>query len=549
MKTNSIFLWPAQVCLFTFVLTGMLSAQTYYVDKNHASADNSNPGTIDLPWKSIGHAAETAVAGDQVFIRAGTYNESIYFDNNGSAEALIVFSAYAGEKPVVDGTGVSESQNGIIIDKSYIKIEGLEIRNWEENAVWVENAHHLEISDCEVHDVTYGIGLTDGSHEFVLNRVLVHHFALYGFDVTPSSVGDCYNGTFNDCVAHTGSDAEQNVDGFALGHGDQYGFTFNRCVTYNVYDGFDISSRNSTLNGCLAYNCWNGAYKLWQDQVKLLNCIGYDCTGSVVELDWDGTPGVVSLMNCTFYGGETFTVWVENHADALHMTNCIVAGGDNIGLAFEQMDVSQYQGDYNVFHNNNSDRAVVVGYTDEFTLDQITSGSWTTYSGQDAHSWTVNSAGLLFLNPAGYNFHLQGTGVAVDHGTNSGAPSDDFDGNPRYTGTGVDIGAYEINDGTGLEEIENGDESLLHCRNYPNPFYSATTISFAVPVYCPVTVKVYDLTGHEVKTLVHETVASGEYSVEWDGSDETGHKVAGGIYLCHISAGEYNEVRKMVIRN
>ncbi|MBN1414976.1 MAG: right-handed parallel beta-helix repeat-containing protein [Bacteroidales bacterium] len=549
MKTNSIFLSLAQVCLFMVVLTGMLSAQNYYVDKNHASADDSNPGTIDLPWKSIGHAAETAVAGDQVFIRAGNYNENIYFDNNGSAEAPIVFSAYAGEKPIVDGTGVTESQNGITIDKSYIKIEGLEIRNWEENAVWVENSHHLEISDCEVHHVTYGIGLTDGSHDFTLNRVVAHHFAFYGFDVSPSAVRDCYNGTFNDCVAHTGSDTEQNVDGFALGHGDQHDFVFNRCVTYNVYDGFDISSRNSTMNNCLAHNCWNGAYKLWQDQIKLVNCIGYDCQVSVLELDWDETPGVVTLMNCTFYGGETYTIIVENHADALHMTNCIVAGGDNIGLVFDQMDIGNYQGDYNVFHNNNPDRAVVVGYTDEFTLDQIASGSWTTYSGQDAHSWTVNSADLLFLNPAVYELHLQGTGVAVDHGTNSGAPSDDFDGNPRYTGNGVDIGAYEIQDGTGLEEFENADGSLLHCCNYPNPFYSATAISFTVPLCCMVTMKIYDITGHEVKTLVHGAMASGEYSVEWDGLDDKRHPVMAGIYLCRIRAGEFNEVRKMILMN
>ena len=64
-------------------------------------------------------------------------------------------------------------------------------------------------------DVYYGIGLSAGTHDFEINRVEAHHFSLYGFDASPDGT-DCYNGTFNDCVAHTGRDAEANVDGFAL---------------------------------------------------------------------------------------------------------------------------------------------------------------------------------------------------------------------------------------------------------------------------------------------------------------------------------------------
>ena len=114
----------------------------------------------------------------------------------------------------------------------------------------------------------YGIGVTDGAHDFVLNRVVMHHFSLYGFDASASGGAVCYNGTFNDCIAHTGRDLAQNVDGFALGHGTQHDFVFNRCIVYNIYDGFDISSKNTTLNRCLAYDCWNGGYKLWQDEIK-----------------------------------------------------------------------------------------------------------------------------------------------------------------------------------------------------------------------------------------------------------------------------------------
>ena len=534
-----------RLCLVLFFTSVLQAAQTYYVDNNHPSASDSNPGTLNEPWLTIRHAAETAEAGDQVFIRTGVYFETVYFDQSGNEGAPVTYSAYPGEKPVIDGTGVTESQNGLVIDKSYINISGLELRNWNDNAIWVENSHHLEISDCEVHDVWCGIGLADGTHDFTLTRIVAHHFTLYGFDASPSTGSDCYNGTFSDCVAHTGRDRDQNVDGFALGHGTQHDFTFNRCITYDVYDGFDISSAKSTLNRCLAYDCWNGAYKLWQDQVKLVNCIGYDCVSSVAELDWDGTPGTVSLINCTFYGGATFTVWVENQADALHMTNCILAGGDNIGLAFEQMDVSNYQGDYNIFHNGNPNRAVVVGYTDEFTIDQVDDGSWTAYSGQDIHSLAVNSDAALFIDPGSFDLHMKSTSPAIDQGTNTGAPAEDYDGNPRPSGSGIDIGAYEIQPGTGLFDSPYGDspESFRLCQNYPNPFNPVTTIPFSVPKTCFVSIEVVDLLGNERTPLVHETRAAGDYTVQWNARN-----LAAGIYLLRMKAGGFTQTRKLILQ-
>ena len=411
----------------------------YYIATNGSDA---NPGTLEAPWLTIQHAAETMGAGDTVYIRGGIYNEHVHTTQSGSVTGSILFSNYPGEVPIIDGTGV-DATNGFLIDDSYITLRGLEIRNWNGNGIWIENASYLEISDCVVHDVIFGIGVADGTHDFVFNRVVAHHFDLYGFDVSTSGGADCYNGTFNDCIAYTGRDREQNVDGFALGHGTQHDFVFNRCVTYDVFDGFDISARNTTLNRCFAHDCWNGGYKLWQDNVRLVNCIGYNSAGSNVEIDWDGQPGVTTLMNCTFFNAETSNIWIENAADTLNMYNCILAGGDNIGLSFEQMGVTNYHGDYNIFHNDNPNRAVTVAYTDEFSLDQIATGAWTLYSGQDASSLVIYSDADIFVDQSIFDLHLSPTSPAIDSGTSSGAPLEDFDGRARPQGTGYDIGAYE----------------------------------------------------------------------------------------------------------
>lgn len=441
-QNQSVTVTAGAISTVDFSLAALPVAENaYYVAP---TGSDTNPGTSESPWRTIQHAADTLVAGETVYIRGGTYNEAVRPMNSGSAAGAITFSAYPGETPIIDGTGVTDTVNGIIVDQSYIRLVGLEVQNWNGNAIWIENAAYLEISDCVVHDVAFGIGVSYGTHDFQFNRVVAHHFDLYGFDVSPGGGADCYNGVFNDCVAHTGRDPQQNVDGFALGHGTQHDFALNRCVTYNVFDGFDISSRDSTLNRCAAYDCWNGGYKIWQDAVTLLNCLSYHNAASNVELDWDEEPGTVTLWNCTLMDAGSFNVWVENAGDSLHMYNCIVAGSDNIGLAFEQMGVGNYQGDYNLFHNDNPARAVVVGYTDEFSLDQLAAGAWTTYAGgQDAHSLTASSVGELFVNPTTFDLHLLATSPAVDHGTSSGAPSEDYEGTARPQGGGHDIGAYE----------------------------------------------------------------------------------------------------------
>jgi len=418
------------------------SSITFYVAPH---GDDAGPGTLDQPWRTIQHAAETMVAGDTVFIRDGVYNEQVSTVRDGNAvDGYIVFSAYPGETPVIDATGVTTGDTGFFVSHSYIKLTGLEICNWD-TGIWMEKGGHVEVSDCEVHDVWYGIGAADGAHDFELNRVEIHHFSLYGFDASPSGGADCYNGIFNDCIAHTCRDPGQNVDGFALGHGNQHDFVFNRCEVYDVYDGFDISARNTILKGCSAHDCGNAGYKIWQDNVTLVNCLSYHNEVTNVELDWDGEPGTTTLRNCHFVDSQTYNIWVENSADSLLMYNCIVACGDNIGLAIEHLGVDNYRGDYNVFHNDNPDRGIVVwDYEPEFSLNRIAAGDWTTYSGQDQHSLvSFDPECELFENLGNWNLHLLEGSIAIDAGTSENSPSIDYDGTSRPQGEGYDIGAYE----------------------------------------------------------------------------------------------------------
>jgi flagellar hook assembly protein FlgD len=84
-------------------------------------------------------------------------------------------------------------------------------------------------------------------------------------------------------------------------------------------------------------------------------------------------------------------------------------------------------------------------------------------------------------------------------------------------------------------------------QNYPNPFNPLTVIRYSLMVNSYVTLKVYDLLGQEVKTLVDGMRDAGYGSVEWDGRDARGLSVPTGIYFVRMTAGEFNAAQKVML--
>ena len=90
-------------------------------------------------------------------------------------------------------------------------------------------------------------------------------------------------------------------------------------------------------------------------------------------------------------------------------------------------------------------------------------------------------------------------------------------------------------------------------QNYPNPFNPSTAIRYDIPVNSAVTIKIFNVLGQEIVTLVNGNVAAGTHELEWSGKDNSGRSVASGIYFYRINAKaiiggeEYSSVRKMVL--
>lgn len=85
-------------------------------------------------------------------------------------------------------------------------------------------------------------------------------------------------------------------------------------------------------------------------------------------------------------------------------------------------------------------------------------------------------------------------------------------------------------------------------QNYPNPFNPATTIRFTVPRSEWVRLEIFSVLGQRVKVLTDGNLAPASYSIAWNGTDDSGIHVAGGIYFCRLLAGgKVIQVRKMAL--
>ena len=87
---------------------------------------------------------------------------------------------------------------------------------------------------------------------------------------------------------------------------------------------------------------------------------------------------------------------------------------------------------------------------------------------------------------------------------------------------------------------------VLH-QNYPNPFNPLTNISYQLPVSGNVSLKVFNVSGQTVRSLIDSEQALGHYTVTWDGTDQEGNPVASGIYFYQLTCGQFREVRKMLL--
>lgn len=122
-----------------------------------------------------------------------------------------------------------------------------------------------------------------------------------------------------------------------------------------------------------------------------------------------------------------------------------------------------------------------------------------------------------------------------------------YDDPSGYQNTGnFCIKGLSVNSGVSINEFD-GIGNITLSQNSPNPFSSFTNINYTLGSSAHVIVKVYDLTGSEVATLVNENQLSGEHTIQWTAIGDNGGKLKDGIYFYTLRANDISISRKIII--
>jgi len=156
--------------------------KTYYVSPN--GKDSNDGRSLITPWKTLAQAVKTAVAGDTVYLRAGTYPEELISPHSGAPGAYITFSSYNHEHVILDET--SRHSHGIyLVSKSYIQIIGLEVKgdgvSPQTGLAIQHGSNHIIVDGVTVYGFQIGIHLYSTIDEAPVSNITIKNSKTYSY--------------------------------------------------------------------------------------------------------------------------------------------------------------------------------------------------------------------------------------------------------------------------------------------------------------------------------------------------------------------------------
>jgi hypothetical protein len=397
-------------------LASKIQATVYYIDSSIGS--DTFVGSEIQPWKTIQKATSTLLAGDTVYIKAGTYTPSqkIEFQNSGTIGSYISYLAFPGDEHlvVIDGVNVSlPDWYGVfaIISKHYIKISGLKVVNSSYSGFYVDLSTNILIDNNHTYQTqSSGISVWDsdlvtidnnevsracwptgGKQECISivtsNRVLVKNNLVYdggsigfggggeGIDIKDG----CTNTIVYNNIIHDIASVGIYVDAYET---NQANIHVYENIVYNIF-GVGITTA-SEEGGAL-------------ENVIVSNNVVHDCQGRGLVVHWTNKPNYlikdIYIQHNTFYNnGEGLDIGIHPLGENINIVNNIFSQN-----AVYQMQYSSTDLDVNELHVRNN------------LIDGINP------------SWALFGVNYLIANPdfiaaSASNFQLQSTSSAINQG-------------------------------------------------------------------------------------------------------------------------------------
>ncbi len=437
----------------TSELTGAADGAVYYVATD---GSDSNPGTLEQPWRTIQKAADTAAAGDTVYVRGGTYNEKVVFPVSGQEGAPITFSSYKDEVPVLDGEGIEvsgdDTENALlaIADKSYIRIQGFSVTNYVSDTACVPAGIRvmgagtgIEILNCRV----YGIRTTYTDEEDMDRNA--HGIAVYGTNGDAPLDGvvidgcEVYDNTlgWSESVVLNGNVTNFRVTNNRIHDNDNIGIDF---IGFEDTASANDQARDGVCSGNEVWNISSASNKAYAGDICADGIYVDGGRNIIIEQNrvWNCDIGIEAASE---HGGRT--------TEYITIRNNVIYGCKAVaGIAFGGYDEERGSAEHILIYNNtmydNTPNILIQYYCQSDTNVIRNNIFWKGVDFEGDTSNIVISNNLtedpLFADEAAADFHLTEGSPALDAGAaDENCGGLDIEGKPRLAGGTVDCGAYE----------------------------------------------------------------------------------------------------------
>lgn len=408
----------------------------YYVDRNHALANDANSGSAAMPFKTISRAAQIARAGDTVVVMSGTYPESVEIANSGLVGQPITFTASG---TVVVSPPAPDSWSGVftVLGKSDIIIAGFSAENGyfgfkvdedrsgtPSTRITLKNNHARLTKSSGINIAASRDILVDSNVVEKTNLGGVHEMiSIIGTDGFVISNNDVFNGMF--VINGVAREGKEGIDA-------KFGSSNGRIINNRVHDlerlgiyvdAWSALTQNIEIVGNVVYNCKDGIALASEEggllrNVLVANNIAYNNRNSgIVVAPWaaDGPREDIRIVNNTVYGNDA----------------------NGINIATNRIYRIEIQN--NISANNNGPAL----HADNAGLISIASNNLA--SGKSAGN--ILSGTLVgdprFANASSGNFQLEAGSAAINSGIALSHVPSDITGRLRPLGGAYDIGAFE----------------------------------------------------------------------------------------------------------
>ncbi len=535
--------------LFILVLF-FISAKTefagnYYVDP--AAGNDNNSGLSPLSaWKTFAKVNDFNFSnGDTISLKCGErfYNETLI----PNTDSLTINSYGSGGKPVIDGLGKINCIE--VSKKSFINIINLKFVNGFPRDVVLNNDYFIKIDNCTI-DSCAGTGILNqnlytgmGSHLIIRNSAISYAGASTG-----GGHGIYIDGTKNTLLEYDTLIYNKNNNlKIAYGYENPY-YTDSLTVRYCIikYAGDQNISDDGSRYSKFYYNVLENKTHSWSVNISLTTSSGYCASNNQY---FNNTFLIHDPDNRDNAG---IFIYTSSYITNIHVYNNIFFISDSSkgwAIYSQKGPIGSWNINNNVYYSVNDEETHI--------------WHWAGSTVNSFKNWQSNGFDKngIYGNPLFISLdslELQNESPAINMG-NSNSIIKDINGNtvPSPAGTKPDAGAFENTVSYGIHDslsayIINRKlniKSFSLSQNYPNPFNPSTAINYQLSAHSFVTLKIYDILGNPVKTLVDGFKPKGKYKIIFNGSN-----LASGVYFfCLMAipagrqAGNFISTRKMLL--